>query len=143
MNRLTIIGNLTKDPVMRTTQSGHNVCSFTVAVNRRQKDQNGQSIADFFQVSAWNQMAQTCQQYLAKGRKVAVVGQVGVHTYQGNDGKTYAQMDVIANDVEFLSSRSEAEQKSDQMTAQADAAMTGTVDPQSGFQAVETDDLPF
>lgn len=143
MNRLTIIGNLTKDPVMRTTQSGHNVCSFTVAVNRRQKDQNGQSIADFFQVSAWNQLAQTCQQYLAKGRKVAVVGQVSVHTYQGNDGKTYAQMDVMASDVEFLSSRSEAEQKSDQMTAQADAAMTGTVDPQSGFQAVETDDLPF
>ena len=82
MNKLTIIGNLTKDPVTRTTPSGHNVCSFTVAVNRRQKDQNGQSVADFFQVSAWNQLAQTCQQYLAKGRKVAVVGQVSVHTYQ-------------------------------------------------------------
>ena len=143
MNRLTIIGNLTKDPVMRTTQSGHNVCAFTVAVNRRQKDQNGQSVADFFQVSAWNQLAQTCQQYLAKGRKVAVVGQVSVHTYQGNDGKTYAQMDVMANDVEFLSSRSEAAEKSDQMVAQATEAMGGNVDPQSGFQQVESDNLPF
>lgn len=143
MNQLTIIGNLTKDPVLRTTQSGKTVCSFTVAVNRRQKDQNGQTIADYFQVSAWNQLAQTCQQYLAKGRKVAVVGQVSVHTYQGNDGKTYAQMDVMANEVEFLSSRSEAAEKSDQMVAQATEAMGGSVDPQSGFQQVESDDLPF
>lgn len=143
MNKLTIIGNLTKDPVTRTTQSGSTVCSFSVAVNRRQRDQNGQNIADFFQVSAWNQLGQNCQQYLAKGRKVAVVGSVSCHTYQGGDGKTYASLDVMASDVEFLSSRSEAEQKSDQMTARADAAMTGNVDPQSGFQAVETDELPF
>ena len=143
MNRLTIIGNITKDPVTRTTQSGHNVCSFTVAVNRRQKDQNGQNVADFFQVSAWNQLAQTCQQYLAKGRKVAVVGQVSVHTYPGNDGKTYAQMDVMANEVEFLSSRSEAAEKSDQMVAQATEAMGGNVDPQSGYQMVVSDDIPF
>lgn len=143
MNRLTIIGNLTRDPVTRTTQSGHNVCSFTVAVNRRQRDQNGQNAADFFQVSAWNQLAANCQQYLAKGRKVAVVGQVSVHTYQGNDGKTYAQMDVMASDVEFLSPRSEAAEKSDQMVAQATEAMSGNVDPQSGFQQVESDDLPF
>lgn len=143
MNQLTIIGNLTKDPVLRTTQAGKTVCGFTVAVNRRQKDQNGQSVADFFQVSAWNQLGQNCQQYLAKGRKVAVVGQVSVHTYQGNDGKTYAQMDVMANDVEFLSSRSEAAEKSDQMVAQATEAMSGNVDPQSGYQMVENDDLPF
>ena len=143
MNRITIIGNLTKDPVTRTTQSGHDVCSFTVAVNRRQKDQNGQSVADFFQVSAWNQLAQTCQTYLAKGRKVAVVGQVSVHTYQGGDGKTYASLDVMANDVEFLSPRSEAAEKSDQMVAQATEAMGGSVDPKSGYQQVECDDLPF
>lgn len=143
MNRITIIGNLTKDPVTRTTQSGNNVCSFTVAVNRRRANPDGSHDADFFQVSAWNQLAQTCQQYLAKGRKVAVVGQVSVHTYQGNDGKTYAQMDVMANEVEFLSPRSEAAEKSDQMVAQATEAMSGSVDPQSGFQQVECDDLPF
>lgn len=143
MNRLTIIGNLTKDPVTRTTQSGNNVCSFTVAVNRRRANPDGSHDADFFQVSAWNQLGQNCQQYLAKGRKVAVVGQVSVHTYQGNDGKTYAQMDVMASDVEFLSSRSEAAEKSDQMVAQATEAMSGNVDPQSGFQQVESDELPF
>ena len=143
MNKWIISGNLTRDPVTRTTQSGNNVCSFTVAVNRRRANPDGSHDADFFQVSAWNQLAQTCQQYLAKGRKVAVVGQVSVHTYQGNDGKTYAQMDVMANDVEFLSPRSEAAEKSDQMVAQATEAMSGRVDPQSGYQMVESDDLPF
>lgn len=143
MNRLTIIGNLTKDPELRTTQAGKQVCSFTVAVNRRQKDANGNSLADFFRVSVWNQTAEICAKYLAKGRKVAVVGEVSVRTYQGNDGKTYAQMDVMANEVEFLSSRSEAAEKSDQMVAQATEAMGGNVDPQSGFQQVESDDLPF
>lgn len=134
MNQLTIIGNLTKDPVLRTTQSGKTVCSFTVAVNRRQKDQNG---PDYFQVSAWNQLGQNCQQYLAKGRKVAVVGQVSVHTYQGNDGKTYAQMDVMANEVEFLTPKSEV------MTEMATNAMANR-DPQTGMEQVDVfDDLPF
>ena len=140
MNRLFIIGNLTRDPVTRTTQSGANVCSFTVAVNRRQKDQNGQSIADYFNVSAWNKLAETCQTYLAKGRKVAVVGSVSVHTYQGNDGKTYAQLDVMAQDVEFLTAKSEI------MTSMADQAMGAPEpvrDPQTGYEAVETDELPF
>ena len=139
MNKLTIIGNLTRDPVTRTTQSGVNVCSFTVAVNRRGKKQNGQQEADYFNVSAWNQLAETCQTYLAKGRKVAVVGPVSVHTYQGSDGKTYAQMDVMANDVEFLTPKSEV------MNEMADRAMSSTpgADAQSGFLAVETDELPF
>ena len=138
MNTLHIIGNLTRDPVTRTTQSGKTVCSFTVAVNRRQKDQNWQAIADFFQVSAWNQLGQNCQQYLAKGRKVAVTGSVSVHTYQGNDGKTYAQMDVMANDVEFLTPKSEV------MTQMAQEAVSPTPAQQQSFQEVDVDDeLPF
>ena len=111
MNRLTIIGNLTRDPEQRTTPSGANVCSFTVAVNRRgRRDAQGnQPEADFFRVSAWNQLRENCARYLAKGRKVAVVGSVSVHTYTGNDGQTRASLEVMANDVEFLSSRSEAD----------------------------------
>ena len=82
MNKLTIIGNLTRDPELRTTASGVNVCSFTVAVNRRNRrdDQNGQPEADFFRVTAWRQLADICSKYLAKGRKVCVVGAVSVHT---------------------------------------------------------------
>ena len=111
MNRLTIIGNLTRDPEQRTTPSGATVCSFGVAVNRRSRRdaQNSQPEADFFRVSAWNQLGENCAKYLAKGRKVAVMGPVSVHTYQGNDGQTRASLEVMANDVEFLSSRSEAD----------------------------------
>ena len=145
MNKLTIIGNLTRDPELRTTSTGVNVCSFTVAVNRRnarRDDQNGQPEADFFRVSAWRQLADICSKYLAKGRKVCVVGSVSVHTYTGNDGTTRASMEVNADDVEFLSSRNDAENTggyaapavSDAPSADSQAA---------GFTAVETDELPF
>lgn len=114
MNKLTIIGNLTRDPELRTvnTISGErSVCSFSVAVNDRngKKDQNGQTPAQFFRVTAWNGLAENCQKYLNKGRKVCVVGSVGCRTYQGNDGKTYASMEVTAEDVEFLSPREQQE----------------------------------
>ena len=101
MNKLTIIGNLTKDPELRTTQAGKNVCSFDVAVKRRSS--NGQDETDYFRVSAWNGLAETCARYLAKGRKVCVVGPVSVHTYESSNGKHGASMEVRADDVEFLS----------------------------------------
>lgn len=127
MNSLHIIGNLTRDPETRTTPSGSTVCSFTVAVNRRQKVQ-GQPEADFFRVSAWNKLGENCQKYLAKGRKVSVVGSVTVHAYSMQDGKPGASLEVMANDVEFLSSKGEAESNS------------GT--DENGFTQVEADDLP-
>ena len=104
MNKLTIIGNLTRDPELRTTQSGLQVCSFTVAVNRR-RTQEGQQEADFFRVTAWRQLGENCARYLAKGRKVCVIGPVAVSTYTGQDGATRASMDVTADDVEFLTPR--------------------------------------
>lgn len=103
MNRITLIGNLVRDPESRTTNSGSSVCSFTVAVNRRGKQAEGQPEADFFRVSAWNKMGENCQKYLTKGKKVAVVGSVSVHTYQAQDGTTKASLEVFAQDVEFLS----------------------------------------
>lgn len=105
MNRLTIIGNLVKDPTSRTTPSGKDVTNFTVAVNRRQKDASGNNVADFFKIAAWGELGKSCQQYLAKGRKVAVVGPVSVSTYQAQDGSTKANLDVMAQEVEFLSPR--------------------------------------
>ena len=106
MNKVTIIGNLTRDPEVRTTGSGTNVCTFSVAVNRRGQ-QNGQPEADFFRVSAWGALGENCQKYLAKGRKVCIIGPVSVSTYQGNDGTTRASLEVKADDVEFLSSKQE------------------------------------
>lgn len=138
-NKLTIIGNLTKDPELRTTAAGVNVCDFTVAVNRRQRRdaQNGQPEADFFRVSAWRQLGESCAKFLTKGRKVCVVGPVSVRTYQAQDGTTRASLEVTAEDVEFLSPSGQngTEQSA---PAQAPAAP-------AGFTAVDTDEseLPF
>ena len=103
MNKLTIVGNLTKDPELRTTASGVNACTFTVAVNRRRKSE-GQPEADFFRVTAWRGLADVCHQYLSKSSKVAVTGSVSVSPYIGKDGNPQASMEVAADDVEFLSS---------------------------------------
>ena len=102
MQKLMIIGNLVRDPELRTTQDGKQVCNFTVAVNRR-NHRDGQPEADFFRVSAWGQLGENCGRYLAKGKKAAVVGSVSVSTHTGNDGNTRAQLEVFAQDVEFLS----------------------------------------
>ena len=139
MNKLTIIGNLTRDPELRTTSTGLNVCSFTVAVNRRRSGNSNQPEADFFRVSAWRQLGENCQRYLAKGRKVAVVGSVSVSTYTGNDGTTRATLEVTADDVEFLSSRNE-----DAGYAPAAPAQSVPAAPaMNGFEEVDDEDLPF
>ena len=106
MNKLTIIGNLTANPEVRTTQQGKSVCTFSVAVNRRNKAEN-QPDADFFRVSAWNQLGEICGKYLTKGSKVAVIGSVSVHTYTTQQGEARASMEVMAREVEFLSSKQE------------------------------------
>ena len=145
MNKLTIIGNLTRDPELRTTQSGVSVCSFTVAVNRRRTQQSQQPEADFFRVSAWRELGENCAKWLIKGKKVAVVGPVSVSTYQGNDGKTYANLEVLAQDVEFLSPAGQVENAPQAAPApqQAQQTQMPIAGAPAGFTAVETDELPF
>jgi single-strand DNA-binding protein len=110
MNKLEIIGNLTRDPESRTLQDGKTVCNFTVAVNRRKRDANGNNIADFFRVSAWGAMGENCQKYLVKGKKVGVVGSVSVHPFLAQDGTAKATIEVFAEEVEFLSPVGNSEQ---------------------------------
>lgn len=139
MNRLTIIGNLTRDPVLRTTRDGTEVCDFTVAVNRRVK-QGQEQQADYFRVTTWREQAKSCNTYLAKGKKVAVIGEVSVHTYTDSNGQFRAQMELAARDVEFLTPRADSGQQAPQNGTQAAS------EPQpddNGFIPVETDDLPF
>ena len=151
MNKLYIIGNLTKDAETRVTQSGGTVCSFTVAVNRRKTtNSQNQPETDYFHVSVWNKLAESCSKYLNKGKKVAVIGSVSVHTYQGNDGNTRAQLDVIANEVEFLTSRSENGTESNENIQTQPAQQTQDVsgnqdDSNAGYTPVDFDasDLPF
>lgn len=87
MNKVFLIGNLTKDPEMRSTQSGVAVCNFSIAVNRRFRNaQTGQRETDFLNVIAWRQLAELCAKYLAKGRKVAIAGSIQTRTYEAKDG---------------------------------------------------------
>ena len=126
MNRLVIIGNLTRDPETRTTQSGKAVCTFTIAVNRRGSQQE----ADYFRVSAWNQLGESCQKYLAKGRNVAVVGSVSANAYTTQNGENRASLEVFAQDVEFLSSKNEGQQN-------------GAPTANRGYEEVVDEDLPW
>lgn len=106
MNSLHIIGNLTADPELRTTTAGQEVCSFTVAVNRRKTQKNPDSVADYFRVSAWGEKGKICKQYLSSGKKVSVVGPVSVRAYTNSKGEPVGQLEVKAEDVEFLTPRS-------------------------------------
>lgn len=142
MNSLTIIGNLTRDPELRQVQGRDgtvSVCSFTVAVNRRQRGANGQEEADFFRVSAWRGLAENCQKYLAKGRKVAVRGAVSCRTYTGNDGAAHASLEVSADEVEFLTPRQDAQGT----PASAQNPAQNPQPQQTTFTPVYEEDLPF
>lgn len=150
MNKVFLIGNLTRDPEMRTTQDGVNVCSFSIAVNRRKSQNGNQPDADFFRVTAWRQLGEICAQYLAKGRKVAITGRVSASAYIGNDGAARANLEVQADDVEFLTPKGEAGENTEgnYQPAQAPAntgAQPGNSMPagSSDFVQVENEDLPF
>ena len=135
MNRTFIIGNLTKDPTLNTTPGGQTVCNFTVAVNRRGTKKNEHPEADFFRIAVWGQMAEACNKYLTKGKKVAVTGAVQVSTYTAQDGTVRAQLEIpYANEVEFLSPKDGGE---------TGATAVPHEDPNAGFTPVETDELPF
>ena len=142
MNKIILIGNLTRDPELKTTPNGYSVCEFTIAVNDRnaRRAQNGQESAQFFRISAWRQLGENCQRYLAKGRKVYVSGPLTARTYQANDGTTRVSLEVTADDVEFLSSRNDDNMAGGYAPAPAAPAPMAQ---NSGFTAVETDELPF
>lgn len=131
MNKLIIIGNLTRDPESRTTPSGHTVCNFDVAVNERR---GGQESTSYFRVSAWDKTGESCQRYLSKGKKVFVAGPVSVRMYQSNSGETKVSVEIAANDVEFLSPAN---------NAATPAYPAPAPYPPSAPMPVEVEDIPF
>ena len=133
MNKITLIGNLTADPTLRATQSGTSVCQFTIAVNRRFPGPDGQKQTDFFRINTWRQLAESCNKYLSKGKKVAIVGELQARTYTANDGTTRMSLDVSADEVEFLSPKEEPKEA---------PRATTPADPNT-FEDVSSDDLPF
>ena len=103
MNKAIVIGNLARDPEPGYTANEIGYCRFTVAVNRKGTNQQGEKQADFIQIVAWRQLAELCVSYLTKGKKVCVVGQIQTRSYEDKDGIKKYVTEVIADEVEFLS----------------------------------------
>jgi single-strand DNA-binding protein len=142
LNKVMIIGNLGRDPELRYTQRGTPVCNFTVAVNRPGRtDENGQRGEDeteWFAVVAWDKLAETCSQYLTKGRKVYVEGRLQTRSWEGQDGQKRSRTEVLAQQMTMLGSRAPAGAGSEPVAA---GARNGRA---AGAAATdEDDDLPF
>lgn len=126
MQQISFIGNLTRDVDLKTTPNGIQVATFTVAVDRKQKMQDGSKKVDYFVCSVWRGLADICSKYLSKGKKCYVRGELQVRTYEAKDGTTKVSLDVQADEVEFLSPKTESNQ------SDAD---------DSGFTDVNVDDV--
>ncbi|MCL2255359.1 MAG: single-stranded DNA-binding protein [Firmicutes bacterium] len=103
MNKCFLIGNLTRDPELTSTQGGISVCKFTIAVNRRYTNSAGEREADFINIIAWRELADNCARFLAKGKKVAVMGALQIRTFDGQDGVKRYFTEIVADEVQFLS----------------------------------------
>ena len=135
MQKIFLTGNLTHDPEVRSTPNGITVTSFTIAVNRRfASGAGGERPTDFFRINAWRQLGESCGRYLAKGRKVAVIGELQARTYEAKDGTTRMSLDVQADEVEFLSPKQQEESGSTAQRNEADL---------NNFSDVSADDIPF
>ncbi len=105
LNRVILIGRLTRDPELRYTPSGVAVAQFTLAVDRPfSREQGGEREADFIPIVTWRQLAETCANYLRKGRLTAVEGRIQVRNYENNEGRRVYVTEVIADNVRFLES---------------------------------------
>jgi len=103
INQVILMGNLTRDPELRTTPSGQSVCSFSLAVNRSWQGQDGtqQDAVDYFDITAWGKLGELVNQYMAKGRKCLVQGRLSQRSWE-QEGQKRSKVEVVANDVTFL-----------------------------------------
>lgn len=136
MNKCIFIGNLTKDPESQKTNSGVDVCRFSIAVNRTYTNSNGEREVDFINIVAWRGLADNCAKYLKKGSKVCVVGQYQTRTWEDSEGKKKMAVDIMAEDVEFVSPK----QSTDESNKTAVKSNTGV---KQGLQEVNGEELPF
>ena len=107
MNKAILIGRLTRDPELRTTPTGRNVCQFSIAVNRTYTNQSGEREADFINVTVWRKQAENVDKYLSKGSQVAIDGKIQVTTYE-KDGVKRNNVEVVADNVQFLDTKNES-----------------------------------
>jgi len=115
LNRVVLVGRLTRDPDLRyTTNGGVAVTRFTVAVNRKFTNQQGEREADFINIVAWRNLAENCGNYLRKGSLVAVEGRIQTRSYENQEGRTVYVTEVVADDVRFLDTRGVSKKPKDQ-----------------------------
>src|SRR5579864_5407995 len=141
INRVVLVGNLTRDPELRHTPSGTAVCKLRIAVNTRQKDQATGEWGDkpnYFDVTVWGNQGESCAQYLAKGRPVGVDGRLDWREWESQDGSKRQAVEIIADSVQFLGGRSDAAVGEPQFVPAA-AAAEGDAD----FAPAADDDIPF
>ena len=139
MNKVFLIGNLTRDPELTETASGVAVCHFSIAVNRGYASQDGERQTDFFNCTAWRGQAETIARYTKKGNKVAVSGSIQLRNYEDNQGVKRTAVDIIVQDVEFLTPKASGEDSFDEP-----AEMPRTQKRKPTLQAMDNDeDIPF
>ena len=109
MNKVVLIGRLTRDPELRYTGSNTPVATFSLAVNRNFQNQNGEREADFINIVVWRKQAENCKNFLTQGSQVAVEGRIQTRTYDGQDGQKRYITEVVADNVEFLGSKASSE----------------------------------
>ena len=143
INRVVLVGNLTKDPELRHTPSGTAVCSLRLAVNTRRKDSaTGEwtEKPNYFDITVWGNQGESCAQYLAKGRPVAVDGRLEWREWDAQDGTKRQAVEIIADSVQFLGSRGDSEGGGQpQFVPAGAAAQTENAD----FAGGADDDIPF
>ncbi len=138
MNKVILIGNLSKDPELATTNGGVSVCRFTIAVQRRFQNAEGERDADFINIVVWRGQAENCHKYLKKGSKCAVEGRIQTSSYEAQDGTRRYVTEVVADNVEFVGTR----QRED-----GDAPMAERIEksskPVADLEPIDDDSLPF
>ncbi len=140
MNKVFLIGNLTRDPELRETPSGVAMCRFAIAVQRPYSSQDGERQTDFFECTAWRGLGETISRFTKKGNKVAVSGSIQIRNYEDNQGVRRTAVDVIVQDCEFLTPKS-ASDSFDDVSAEP---RSSAPKKKATLQAMDDDsDIPF
>lgn len=137
MNKVILIGNLTREPELSSTASGVAMCRLGIAVNRNYTNSEGNRETDFFNITTWRNLAERCGKYLHKGSKVGIVGNLQMRSYEVNGEKRTA-LDIIAEDVEFLSPKANSGE-GDVLTASGTENQEKVVK----LEPIDDTDLPF
>lgn len=143
MNKVILVGNLTRDPELITTSNGVSLCRFSLAVQRRFAGQDGEREADFINIVVWRAQADNCYKYLKKGSKCGIVGSLQTRSYDAQDGTKRYSTDVVAEEVEFLSTRGSSNAEEISEPAETGSKSSGKSDVVNKFEPIDDDNLPF